>query len=150
MPAKVEKPPWSPPMKRFTAPSSTLSPAPAKSLAREMLNKVPRSRSTSGSSRSCARRSARPPPTTCSDHVGLGLTKTTYITAALLLATLVAQFRARRYIPPVYWLGIVLISVVGTQITDNLTDNHGVSLVDDAPQRLRVSSHLTFIAWYAR
>jgi uncharacterized membrane-anchored protein len=39
------------------------------------------------------------------------------------------QFRLRRYVPPIYWLGIVLISVVGTQITDNLTDNHGVSLV---------------------
>ena len=64
-----------------------------------------------------------------SENVGLGLTKTTYITSALLLATLVAQFRARRYIPPIYWLGIVLISVVGTQITDNLTDNQGVSLV---------------------
>src|SRR5882757_767046 len=62
-------------------------------------------------------------------NVGLGLTKTTFITSALLLATLVAQFRARRYIPPIDWLGIVLISVVGTQITDNLTDNHGVSLV---------------------
>jgi uncharacterized membrane-anchored protein len=32
-------------------------------------------------------------------------------------------------VPPIYWLGIVLISVVGTQTTDNLTDNHGVSLV---------------------
>jgi uncharacterized membrane-anchored protein len=61
-------------------------------------------------------------------NVGLGLTKTTYITSALLIATLVVQFRARRYVPPVYWLGIVLISVVGTQITDNLTDIHGVPL----------------------
>jgi uncharacterized membrane-anchored protein len=64
-----------------------------------------------------------------SDNVGLGLTKTTYITAALLLATLVVQFRMRRYVAGIYWTGIVLISVVGTQITDNLTDNHGVSLV---------------------
>src|SRR5206468_2195155 len=64
-----------------------------------------------------------------SDNVGLGLTKTTYITATLLAVTLVFQFRARRYIAPIYWLGIVLISIVGTQITDNLTDNHGVSLV---------------------
>jgi len=40
----------------------------------------------------------------------------------------VVQFRARRYIAPVYWLGIVLISVVGTQITDNLTDQHNVPL----------------------
>src|SRR5689334_24993302 len=64
-----------------------------------------------------------------SNNVGLGLTKTTFITSALLLATLVFQFRARRYVAGVYWTGIVLISVVGTQITDNLTDNHGVSLV---------------------
>ena len=64
-----------------------------------------------------------------SDNVGLGLTNTTYITAALLLATLVFQFRTRRYVAGIYWTGIVLISVVGTQITDNLTDNHGVSLV---------------------
>jgi uncharacterized membrane-anchored protein len=64
-----------------------------------------------------------------SDNVGLGLTKTTYITSGLLAVTLVFQFRARRYVAPIYWLGIVLISIVGTQITDNLTDNHGVSLV---------------------
>ena len=64
-----------------------------------------------------------------SSNVGLGLTKTTFITASLLIVTLVFQFRLRRYVAPVYWLGIVLISVVGTQITDNLTDNYGVSLV---------------------
>src|SRR5215831_21380068 len=63
------------------------------------------------------------------DNVGLGLTNTTYITAALLIATLVFQFRARRYVPWFYWTGIVLISIVGTQITDNLSDNAGVSLV---------------------
>jgi uncharacterized membrane-anchored protein len=62
-------------------------------------------------------------------NVGLGLTNTTFITGALLIATLVFQFRARKYVPGIYWLGIVLISVVGTQITDNLTDNAGVSLV---------------------
>src|SRR2546421_8032805 len=54
------------------------------------------------------------------DNIGLGLTNTTFITGALLIATLVVQFRARRYVPWIYWLGIVLISVVGTQITDNL------------------------------
>jgi uncharacterized membrane-anchored protein len=64
-----------------------------------------------------------------SDNVGLGLTKTTFITAAALVVALVFQFRLNRYVPYVYWLGIVLISVVGTQITDNLSDNYGVSLV---------------------
>src|SRR5947199_4904424 len=33
-----------------------------------------------------------------SDNVGLGLTNTTYITAALLIAVLVFQFRATRYV----------------------------------------------------
>ena len=37
--------------------------------------------------------------------------------------------RAASTSPGIYWLGIVLISVVGTQITDNLSDNYGVSLV---------------------
>src|SRR5437868_9398360 len=64
-----------------------------------------------------------------SDNVGLGLTKTTFMTGALLIAALVVQFRMRQYVAWVYWLAVVLISVVGTQITDNLTDNLGVSLV---------------------
>jgi uncharacterized membrane-anchored protein len=82
-----------------------------------------------------------------SDNVGLGLTKTTYITAALLTATLVFQFRARRYIAGVYWLGIVLISVVGTQITDNLHDNHGVPLTVTTPLFGGLLA-LTFVAWW--
>jgi uncharacterized membrane-anchored protein len=83
-----------------------------------------------------------------SDNVGLGLTKTTYITAALLAATLVFQFRLRRYVAPVYWLGIVLISVVGTQITDNLTDNHGVSLVVTTSV-FSVVLAIVFAVWWA-
>jgi uncharacterized membrane-anchored protein len=82
-----------------------------------------------------------------STNVGLGLTQTTYITFALLLATLVVQFRLRRYVPPIYWLGIVLISVVGTQITDNLTDNHGVSLVTTTIV-FAIALAVLFLAWY--
>src|SRR5689334_15109138 len=59
-------------------------------------------------------------------NLGLGLTNTTYITGTLLVAALIAQFRLRKYVPSVYWLAVVLISVVGTQITDNLVDNFGV------------------------
>jgi uncharacterized membrane-anchored protein len=62
-------------------------------------------------------------------NLGFGLTNTTYVTGALLVAALVAQFRFRRYVPSVYWLAVVLISIFGTLITDNLTDNLGVSLV---------------------
>ena len=55
---------------------------------------------------------------------------------------------APRYIPWIYWLGIVLISVVGTQITDNLTDNFGVSLVTTTAV-FGAALAATFGAWYA-
>ena len=81
-------------------------------------------------------------------NLNLGLTKTTFITGALLVVTLVFQFRLRMYVPGVYWLGIVLISVVGTQITDNLTDNFGVSLVTTTVV-FSIVLAVVFAAWYA-
>lgn len=61
-------------------------------------------------------------------QLGLGLTATTLVMAVLLATALVVQFRAKRYIPAVYWVAVVLISIVGTLITDNLTDGIGVPL----------------------
>ncbi len=61
------------------------------------------------------------------ENLGLGLTNTSYIMSAVLIAVLVAQFRSRRYIPGIYWLAVVLVSVVGTLISDNLVEN-GVAL----------------------
>ena len=61
--------------------------------------------------------------------LGLGLTGTSLVMATLLAVALGIQFRARRYVPAVYWTVVVLVSVVGTLVTDNLTDNLGVSLV---------------------
>jgi uncharacterized membrane-anchored protein len=58
--------------------------------------------------------------------LGQGLTRT--VMAALLAAALFTQLRTRRYTPWIYWLTVVLVSVVGTQITDLLTDGLGVSL----------------------
>src|SRR4051812_38011756 len=80
-------------------------------------------------------------------NLNLGLTKTTFITGALLIVVLVAQFRLRRYVAGVYWLGIVLISVVGTQITDNLTDNLGVSLVITTIA-FSIALAVVFAVWY--
>ena len=57
---------------------------------------------------------------------GQGLTRT--VMAALLAVALFTQLRTRRYTPWIYWLTVVLVSVVGTQITDLLTDGLGVSL----------------------
>ena len=58
------------------------------------------------------------------------------------------QFRVRRYVPGIYWLAVVLISIVGTLITDNLTDNFGVSLVTTTIV-FSVVLAATFAAWYA-
>jgi uncharacterized membrane-anchored protein len=81
-------------------------------------------------------------------NLKLGLTYTTYVMGALLLVALVAQFRSRRYIPSVYWLAVVLISVFGTLITDNLTDHLGISLVTTTIL-FSVALALVFAAWFA-
>jgi uncharacterized membrane-anchored protein len=62
------------------------------------------------------------------ENLGLGLTNTSYIMGAVLIAVLVAQFRSRKYIPGIYWLAVVLVSVVGTLVSDNLVENYGVAL----------------------
>ena len=57
-------------------------------------------------------------------HVGLGTAITGGIMAILLIAALIAQLRSRRYVPWIYWLTVVLVSVVGTQITDEIGRAH--------------------------
>ena len=59
---------------------------------------------------------------------GFGAARTSTGMAVLLAIALIAQLRARRHVPWLYWLCVVLVSVVGTQITDALTDGLGVSL----------------------
>src|SRR5436853_1549928 len=62
------------------------------------------------------------------ETLGFGLTNTTLAFSAALVIAMIAQFRLRAYVPSVYWLNVVLISVVGTLLTDNLTDGHDVPL----------------------
>lgn len=61
-------------------------------------------------------------------QVGLGTAVTDGAMLAVLTVALVAQLRTRRYTPWLYWLTVVLVSIVGTQITDFFTDQLGVSL----------------------
>lgn len=61
-------------------------------------------------------------------NLGLGLTVTSVIMTAILAVAIGLQFSKRRYVPWVYWTAVVLISVVGTLVTDNLVDNFGVPL----------------------
>src|SRR4051812_12805127 len=61
-------------------------------------------------------------------NLGFGLTNTTYVSGAVLAVLLLMQFRLRRYVPGVYWSVVVVISVFGTLITDNMTDAYNVPL----------------------
>ena len=60
--------------------------------------------------------------------LNLGLGVTSYIMGSLLLMALFNQFRLKRYVPVSYWLVVVLVSIVGTLITDRLVDELGVTL----------------------
>ena len=80
-------------------------------------------------------------------HVGLGTAVTGGIMAAILGAMLTVQMRARRYVPWVYWVTVVLVSVVGTQITDALTDRLDVSLYTSTVA-FAVLLAVVFDAWY--
>lgn len=83
------------------------------------------------------------------ETLGFGLTNTTLVFSAALVVVLGAQFRARRYVPAIYWTVVVLISVVGTLLTDNLTDARGVPLgVSTTVFAVLLAG--VFAVWYAR
>jgi uncharacterized membrane-anchored protein len=69
-------------------------------------------------------------------------------TGGLLAALLLTQFSLKRYVAPVYWASVVVISVFGTQITDKLTDTYNVPLTTTTPV-FAVILALVFAAWYA-
>jgi uncharacterized membrane-anchored protein len=81
------------------------------------------------------------------EHLNLSLTSVTYIMSTLLVVALVFQFRSRSYTPAIYWVSVVLISVVGTLITDNLVDHFGVSL-KVTTAIFSAAMLATFAAWY--
>src|SRR4051795_9576289 len=81
--------------------------------------------------------------------LGVGLTTTTLIFSAALIAVGIAQFRIRRYVPGIYWASVVLISVVGTLLTDNLTDGHDVPLWISTTVFSALLA-VVFGVWYAR
>ncbi|MBJ6639794.1 hypothetical protein H4K36_21510 [Streptomyces sp. DHE7-1] len=84
-----------------------------------------------------------------SEKAGLGLTGVSLLMSALLAVVLVAQFRTARYRAGVYWPAVALISVVGTLISDNLTDNMGVPL-EVSTAVFAVVLAVVFTVWYRR
>ena len=83
------------------------------------------------------------------ETLGFGLTNTTVLFSAALIVVMVLQFRKDRYVPAIYWLAVVLISVVGTLLTDNLTDARGVPLAVSSTV-FAVLLAIVFAIWYAR
>lgn len=81
-------------------------------------------------------------------NLGWGLTPTSLLMAGLFLIALVFQLSAKRYVPAIYWTVVVLISVVGTLLTDNLVDNYGIAL-PTTTIAFALGLIVIFSAWYA-
>ncbi|MEM5313891.1 hypothetical protein [Paraburkholderia sp. JHI869] len=78
---------------------------------------------------------------------GQGITRA--VMGALLCAILALQLGSRRLRLWLYWLAVVLVSIVGTQITDLLTDGLGVSLYVSTAL-FSVALTAIFAIWYAK
>lgn len=81
-------------------------------------------------------------------NLHFGLTITSILMGGLLLIALLIQLRSHQYVPWKYWLAVVLLSVFGTLLTDNLVDNFGVALVTTTTV-FSLALLVTFAAWYA-
>ena len=81
-------------------------------------------------------------------NMGLGLTATAFLMSAVLGVALFFQFAQKKYIPSAYWTAVVLISIVGTLITDCLIDIFGVPLTTTTVI-FTLALITTFGVWYA-
>jgi len=79
--------------------------------------------------------------------LGLGLINTSYAISALFLIALVVQLTRNRYIPAVYWTVVVLISVVGTLVSDTLVDKLGFGL-QTTSIAFSCALAVVFVLWY--
>ena len=78
---------------------------------------------------------------------GFGAGWTSIGMAALLAIALFCQMRTKSYTPWIYWLTVVLVSIVGTQITDIITDKLDVSLYTSTGI-FSVLLVINFMVWY--
>jgi uncharacterized membrane-anchored protein len=77
------------------------------------------------------------------------LTGTSIVTGVLIAIALIFQFRAKKYIPSLYWFTVTLVSVFGTLVTDNLTDKLGIPL-QVSTIIFAIFLALTFLVWYLK
>lgn len=81
--------------------------------------------------------------------LGLGLTTTALIFTGVLAGVMGWQLYVDRYIPLVYWLAVVVVSVTGTLYTDILTDSLSVPLALSTSV-FAVALAVVFGVWYWR
>lgn len=82
-------------------------------------------------------------------NLNFGLRGTTVAMGILLIIALFFQFRSKKYIPFIYWITVVFISVFGTLVTDIATDSLGIPL-ETSTIIFSVLLLLTFTLWYAK
>ncbi|AET67904.1 uncharacterized membrane-anchored protein [Desulfosporosinus orientis DSM 765] len=80
-------------------------------------------------------------------NLGFGLTLTSIIMGAAFAIVLFIQFRTKKYVPGIYWLTVVLISVFGTLVTDNMVENMNVRLTTSVIL-FTVLLAATFVGWF--
>jgi uncharacterized membrane-anchored protein len=81
--------------------------------------------------------------------LGVGLIPTALIFTVVLAAVLCWQLSLARYVPFVYWLTVVVLSVTGTLYTDILTDSLGVPLALSTGVFAAILA-VVFGVWFAR
>lgn len=81
-------------------------------------------------------------------ELNLGLPTTTITMGAFLAMAFTMQIHAKEYTPWKYWLTVILVSVVGTLITDNMTDNLRIPL-GYSTIAFSLMLLFTFISWHA-
>ncbi len=122
--------------------------APRTSSARELLNKVPEVTLFFWIIKIMCTTVGETAADYLNVNLGFGLSNTTYVTGALLAVLLLVQFRLRRYVPVAYWAVVVVISVFGTLITDNMTDVFNIPLTLSTPVFAAILA-VAFAGWYA-
>lgn len=120
---------------------------PARAITATMLNTVPQVTLLFWLVKICSTTVGETGADFLNGTLGLGLTGTTLIAAAVLAVGLTEQFAVRRYIPGIYWTNVVVISVVGTLFSDNLVDGWGVPLAVST-LIFALGLAVAFTAWY--
>jgi len=84
-----------------------------------------------------------------STTLGYGLKTTSLIMALLLTVVMINQLRLKRYIPISFWLVVVLVSMLGTLVTDLLVDQLGITLIS-ANVIFGIALLIVFGIWYTK